>query len=175
MLKKIILHDLAALWILLTVSFLGGLILNEMRAKPLELVYVSPQATPGELVSHPGSSAGNDAAPDGDVSRDEMEKLALNRAALIVDARPEIFYRIGHIPSALSLPRDDFDARYPIVQAQLQSQRDRPFVVYCSSDECQDSPMVADRLRRLGYAHVRLYRGGWYDWAGAELPQEKAP
>jgi rhodanese-related sulfurtransferase len=61
------------------------------------------------------------------------------------------------------------------VRAKLQEWRDRPLVVYCSSDECQDSRMVADALRRLGYAHVRLYRAGWYDWAGANLPQEKAP
>jgi rhodanese-related sulfurtransferase len=166
--KRIFLHDLAGVWVLLTVSLLGGLILNEMRSKPLDIVYDPPREGLDTKTTDASSL-------DADVSRNEMESLALNHAALILDARPGIFFRIGHIPSAVSLPRDDFDAQFPVVRAKLQEWRDRPLVVYCSSDECQDSRMVADALRRLGYAHVRLYRAGWYDWAGANLPQEKAP
>jgi rhodanese-related sulfurtransferase len=109
---------------------------------------------------------------EGDVSLDEMKSISASRAALILDARPEIFYRLGHIPSALSLPRDDFEQQYRARQSLLQSHRDQVLVVYCSGGDCHDSQMVADALERLGYPHVRVFRGGWSDWQGAGLAEE---
>jgi len=175
MLKRMILHDVIRLWVLLTTCLLGGLILNEMRPKPLDLVYVPPHARLGQSVARLGASASVTTVPDGDVARDELERLVADRGALILDARPEVFYRIGHIPTALSLARDDFDVRYPVLKASLQVWGSLPLIVYCSSSECDDSRMVADALHKLGYMHVRVFRGGWYDWTGANLPQEKEP
>ena len=156
--KKLILQDIVKLWLLLIACLLGGLVLNEIRAKPLAIGYSSPPSNVNV---------------DGDVATDEMEKISDSRAAIILDARPEIFYRLGHIPSAFSLPRDDFDRQYQVLQATLESQRKNPLIVYCSSSECHDSRMVADDLQKLGFTQVRLYRGGWSDWQSANLPVEK--
>jgi rhodanese-related sulfurtransferase len=173
MLKKIVLQDVVGLWLLLTGCLIGGLVLNEMRPAPLPLVYSPPQTRLDHSVEHLNSTENSAVALDGDVAREEMRKLSANRAALILDARPEIFFRLGHIPSALSLPRDDFEKQYQALQAVLQSHRANALVVYCSSPDCHDSQMVADALQKLGYAHVRLFRGGWSDWENANLPEEK--
>jgi rhodanese-related sulfurtransferase len=101
-----------------------------------------------------------------------MRQLAAAHAALIIDARPEIFYRVGHIPTAISLPRDDFEARYRELVPKLQNYRDQPVVVYCSSNECEDSQMVAEALQRLGLTQVHLFRGGWSEWESENLPEE---
>ena len=173
MFKKLILPDFIGVWLLLTVCFIGALVINEMRSTPLTLVYLSPESRINHTVEQLGSPETASDGLDGDVSRDEMRIISLNHAALILDARPEIFYKLSHIPSALSLPRDDFEKQYLALQSTLQSHRGVPLVIYCSDSDCHDSQMVADALQKLGYPHVRLYRGGWGDWEAADLPEEK--
>lgn len=173
MFKNFIFQDIIGLWLLLTGCLLGGLVLNEMRPAPLSLVYSSPQSRLDHSVEHLRPDGNSAVALDGDVAREEMRKLSDERAAIILDARPEIFYRLGHIPSALSLPRDDFEKRYQALQGTLKPYRGDPLVVYCSSTDCHDSQMVADALQKLGYAHVRVFRGGWSEWESANLPEEK--
>ena len=173
MFKKLIVQDIVGAWLLLTGSLISGIGVNEMRPAPLSLVYSSPESRLNQIVDQLKPSANAPVALDGEVNLDEMQKISLNHAALILDARPEIFYRISHIPSALSLPRDDFEKQFRTLQATLQSQRNKPFVVYCSGSDCQDSQMVADALQKLGYPHVRLFRGGWNNWEIAKLPEEK--
>ena len=173
MFKNLFLQDVIGLWLLLTGCVVGGLVLNEMRPAPLPLVYASPQTRLDRSVKQLNAADNIAVALDGDVAKEEMQKLSEKRTVLILDARPEIFYRLGHIPSALSLPRDDFEKQYQALQAVLQTYRGKPLVVYCSGADCHDSQMVADALQKLGYAHVRLFRGGWSDWASANLPEEK--
>jgi rhodanese-related sulfurtransferase len=171
--KRTILHDFIGVWILLTACLLVGIVVNEMRPTPLPLVYSSPATRLNQSVEQLGAVSAPAVALDGVVEKDEMQKISSSRAALILDARPEIFYRLGHIPTALSLPRDDFEKQYQALQPTLKSHRDKPLVVYCSSADCHDSQMVADALEKLGYEHVRLFRGGWSDWESASLPEEK--
>jgi rhodanese-related sulfurtransferase len=171
--KKAIIQDCIGIWLLLTGCLLAGIVGNEMRSSPLPLVYSSPAARLNRSVEQLGTTATSPIALEGVVEKDEMQKISSNHAALILDARPEIFFRLGHIPSALSLPRDDFEKQYQALQSTLQSHRDKPLVVYCSSSDCHDSQMVADALQKLGYAHVRLFPGGWSDWENASLPEEK--
>ena len=173
MFKRIFLQDIFRTWLLLTGCLVGGLVLNEMRTTPLSLIYTSPRDRLDRSTGQLGFAPRFPVALEGDVASEEMEKLSANRAALILDARPEIFYRLGHIPSALSLPREDFEDRYQALQAVLQSHRDTPLVVYCASTDCHDSQMVAEALKKLGYARVRLFRGGWADWENAHFPEEK--
>lgn len=172
MLKKLIFKDVIGAWILLAVSLFGGVALNQIRPQPLPLVYSSPEARLHETVGKGDHASNPPILGEGDVDLDEMQKISSTRAALILDARPEVFYRLGHIPSALSLPRDDFENRYRAIQSVLQANRQKVVVVYCAGTDCRDSQMVGDALQRLGYSHVRLFRGGWGDWEAGNLPEE---
>jgi rhodanese-related sulfurtransferase len=173
MYKKTIIQDFIGVWLLLTGCLIAGIVINEMSLTPLPLVYSSPATRLNRSVEQLGATATMPIALEGVVETDEMQKISSNHTALILDARPEIFYKLGHIPSALSLPRDDFEKQYQELQSILLSHRDKPLVVYCSSSDCRDSQMVADALQKLGYSHVRLFRGGWTDWYNAGLPEEK--
>ena len=171
--KKLILKDAMGVWMLLTGCLAGGVILNEMRPQPFPLIYSPPAARLDQAVENLGEGKPLPLPQEGDVSLDEMQKIIAGQSTLILDARPEIFYRVGHIPSALSLPRDDFENGYHVLAHVLESHRDQVVVVYCSGGDCHDSQLVGDALRRLGYAHVRLFRGGWAEWEGENLPEEK--
>jgi 3-mercaptopyruvate sulfurtransferase SseA len=91
---------------------------------------------------------------------------------LVFDARPEIFHRLGHIPAALSLPREDFENAYKTFQTELERDRTQPLILYCSSASCEDSTLVQKSLQALGYSNVAVFSGGWAEWQEKGLPEE---
>lgn len=85
-----------------------------------------------------------------------------------LDARTEADFGEGHIPNALLFNEENFDdALIDVVSAWLDSPR--PIIVYCSSEQCQTSSQVADRLRTTLLesdieAEVYSLKGGWDAW-----------
>lgn len=173
MLGKYVLQDIIGACLLLTGCLIGGLAVNELRCVPLAWVYSPSEGHLSQNTRGLNPSTPVSFAADEGIDRDEMQKLSLNHGALVVDARPEKQYELGHIPSAVSLPRNDFDKHYQALQSILQSHRDQPVIVYCGNFRCPDSQIVAVELQKLGYQHVRLFRAGWDDWQMAGLPEEK--
>jgi 3-mercaptopyruvate sulfurtransferase SseA len=97
-----------------------------------------------------------------------------NKRGLVLDARPEIFHRLGHVPGALSLPRDDFETGYAALKGKLEADRSQAIVIYCSNASCEDSGLVKKSLSALGFINIALYEGGWSDWTNAKKPEETA-
>ncbi len=88
-------------------------------------------------------------------------------SVLWLDARPAADFEKAHIPGALPLNEDGWDAQLPAV---LQAwSRDKSVVVYCSSLSCQASREVARRLRdEAKLPRVFVLKGGWETWLAAE-------
>lgn len=86
---------------------------------------------------------------------------------LWLDARSEKDFRENHIPGAILLNEDDWDA---LLSKVLDAwDKDKIIVVYCSSRGCHASHEVARRLReevRLPQVHV--LKGGWETWQMAQ-------
>jgi rhodanese-related sulfurtransferase len=80
---------------------------------------------------------------------------------LWIDARSEEDFAAGHLEGAVHLNEDNWDAALPrLMEAWLPSPR--PIVVYCSSEACDTSKRVADRLRdALPEAEIHSLKGGW--------------
>lgn len=171
--------------LLLTGAVCIGTLANQFRDHQLPLVYVSKAGRVENAVkqiqtipeSTPAASAGTElpeAAVPQVISLDDFQKDVESNEGLILDARPEIFHRLGHVPGALSFPREDFDAVYAKMRSRLDSDKGQLLLVYCSGASCEDSQMVADGLAKLGYRRVFVFKGGWDEWEGAHLPEEKA-
>jgi rhodanese-related sulfurtransferase len=144
---------------LILVSLAGGLVSNLFRTHPLPLVY---QSRPVQ-------------AETSDLDLRQFEAVVKGGQAIVLDARPEIFHRLGHVPGALSLPREDFDAAYARLKKQLEDFRAGLIVVYCSDRSCDDSRLVQSRLSSFGFARVAVFPGGWEEWTGSGLPREGPP
>jgi rhodanese-related sulfurtransferase len=174
--KANLLADIIGAFVVATVAFLIGWGTNTLRSNPLPWTYVTPQKRLVRQVNQIGVIVQNSLPPmvEKDVSLGEMKRIYHNSSCLILDARPEIFYKVSHIPSAKSLPRDDFVSHYQDLQNILAPFRGKELVVYCSGSGCEDSQMTADALRKLGYTHVRVFSGGWDEWDAAQLPEEKS-
>ena len=84
---------------------------------------------------------------------------------LLVDVRPSMFYGMGHMPGAISLPRKGYEAKYPKQKTALDEAvaADRAIVLYCANVKCPDGYTVAKLLSAQGYA-VSIYKGGWEEW-----------
>jgi rhodanese-related sulfurtransferase len=93
-------------------------------------------------------------------------------AVLFIDARPRMIYDLQHIPGALSLPEDEFDAYFKELEPRLRGRYD--IAVYCSGFGCEASHIVARKLKERGIAAVVLLDGipAWED-AGYPLKESK--
>jgi rhodanese-related sulfurtransferase len=87
---------------------------------------------------------------------------------VLVEALPERYFVDAHLPGAINMPHDAVDALAP----RLLPDKSADIVVYCANAQCRNSEIAGERLRRLGYAHVRVYTDGKQDWVDAGLPVE---
>jgi rhodanese-related sulfurtransferase len=78
-----------------------------------------------------------------------------------IDARPEDAFQAGHIPGALDLNRDNWEAALPHL-FELYSPG-KIVIVYCSTG-CTASQEIADRIRNLGFEQVKVLEGGFEAW-----------
>ena len=84
-------------------------------------------------------------------------------AVLWIDARNEEQFAKAHVPGAVRLEEDDWNALLPAVLAEWSPER--KLVVYCSRETCNASHAVAERLRHeVELKNVYVLQGGWEEW-----------
>lgn len=170
--------DALVVLIIAAASFVAGLLVNLFRAEPLPLIYQPKKVrmalavneiTVGEARSeiHAGHIAD-------DISLEELRRIVTTGEAVIVDARPETFYRLGHVPGALSLPFKDFKSAYAKHRSRLEPDKATRIVVYCWGTSCEDSDLVRRALHGLGFSRVSVFHDGWSAWSSAGFPTERS-
>lgn len=169
--------DCIAVCVVATTSLCVGLLINQFRDSPLPLVYQSKEqrvlTAVDQISSSPSPVSITEVAEY--LGLEEFQEIRKSNEAIILDARPEIFHRLGHIPSALSLPREDFENAFAQHRNQLEKDKAGLIVVYCSGSSCEDSDLVRKGLHRLGFSRVSVFKGGWSAWTSAGLPEERTP
>ena len=162
--------DLSGVLLTASISLAAGLLINRFSARPLPLVYQTPEqrfdVELTSLVAAPPFAL--PPAPTIDLA--QFRAAVQNKSALILDARPEPFFVRGHVPGALNLARDNFAHDYRQLSGVLKAASDKPVIVYCSGGICHDSRLVANALRTLGFTNVTVFTGGWETWSAAGLP-----
>ena len=97
------------------------------------------------------------------LSRDELRQRLAEGTAAVVDVRPAVEYRQGHIAGARSIPVDELAARLDELDPAQE------VVAYCRGPYCVFADEAVALLRDRGYAATR-YAEGYPDWAAAGLP-----
>jgi rhodanese-related sulfurtransferase len=98
-----------------------------------------------------------------------VEKLVMKpnlKPFVLVDARPAVKYQKSFIPSALSLPKAEFELKKGI----LPSDKRVPVIFYCGGYKCKLSHQSAKLALALGYKKVSVYAAGQPAWKNAKLP-----
>lgn len=162
--------DLSGVFLTALISLAVGLLINRFSARPLPLVYQTPEqrfdAELTSLVAAPPLALPT--APT--VGLPEFRTAVEKKSALILDARPAQFFIQGHVPGALNLARDNFAHDYRQLSSILKAANDKPIIVYCAGGVCHDSRLVANALVTLGFTDVSVFTGGWEAWSAARLP-----
>ncbi len=108
-----------------------------------------------------------------EISLSELFALQQSDQVLLYDVRPRFFYNLGHLPSAISLPKSTYDAQISQHQAELKAAlgAHKTLVVYCTNLTCPDAGTVATRLADLGIS-CSILTGGWEAWKQSGLTTE---
>ncbi len=170
-------RDLAFLAALALLAAVLGLATNPLRRPPLPWVYASKSARLQQSVARlaaavPPAAAASTPAPAELIDLARFHDL-VESGTPVLDARPPLFYRAGHVPGARGLSREHFEADYAQLRPFLEPHRHDALAIYCAGDECEDSRLVAAALQRLGYTQIFIYTGGWDEWRQAGLPEER--
>ncbi len=150
-------RDFAGFGLLALLAFCAGLLLNQVRSHPLPLAYA-----PVDAEAPLGTAAATVELP-------AFQQFVASGEWAIVDARPAAFYRLGHVPGAINLPRGEL-GKYG--RGLALRDKARFVAVYCSGPDCEDSAAVAAALLSSGYKRVVVFKGGWEAWKAAGLPAE---
>lgn len=96
---------------------------------------------------------------------EKVFELHQSGSILLLDTRPPIFYRLGHIEGAHSLPLKKFDESFENSKRTLDAAASagKEIVIYCQSENCSDSGVMAQALSKSGY-NVSIFKGGWELW-----------
>jgi len=86
----------------------------------------------------------------------------------VVDARSPEQYAAGHLPGAIDCHAYELEVYLPklLELAPL----DRPLLLYCNGEDCEDSRFLAQTLDELGYRRLYIYEGGFSQWSALGLP-----
>lgn len=166
-----VLRDLAIIAGLAVLSTGAGFAINRSSSRPLPMVYQMPEQRFDRELTTLVTSAPFAISPAATLSFADFRTAVESKNALILDARPALFYERGHVPGALNLSRDDFAQDYRRLGPTLKQAMDKRVIVYCSGGACHDSKLVANALLSLGFSGVSVYSGGWDEWSAAHLPQ----
>jgi rhodanese-related sulfurtransferase len=107
------------------------------------------------------------------ISLADFFALHQSNQVLVIDARPTLFHRFGHIPGALSIPPKSGDSAITKHESQIKSAiaDGKTLVVYCSGYLCPDARNVAMQISGFGYPSS-VFSGGWDAWKDAGMPTE---
>ncbi|MDB6017575.1 MAG: Sulfurtransferase [Pedosphaera sp.] len=99
----------------------------------------------------------------GPVELDRM--LKAHEDINVIDVRAEEDYRKGHIPGAINLPHEKWDALEGL-------SKDKPNVLYCYSMVCHLAATAAYLFASKGYPVMEL-DGGFDEWKEHDLETER--
>ena len=95
----------------------------------------------------------------------ELRRLVEDGTVTLLDVRPVLEYRQGHIPNARSIPVAELERRLS------ELPRDREVVAYCRGPYCVYADEAVQLLQEHGF-RVRRLAEGFPEWRAAGLPVE---
>jgi rhodanese-related sulfurtransferase len=99
------------------------------------------------------------------VTPSELRDRLRDPGLVVLDVRPAVEYRQGHIAGARSIPIDELAARLH------ELPHDQEIVAYCRGPYCVFADEAVELLSSQGY-RVRRLQEGYPDWKIAGLPTE---
>ncbi|MDB6122983.1 MAG: pyridine nucleotide-disulfide oxidoreductase family protein [Pedosphaera sp.] len=92
----------------------------------------------------------------------KVKPLLAENKIVLVDARGNYFYKAEHIPGAVSVPST---SGFDMGNFAQDRPKDQPIVVYCSSEHCPLSYILAANLiNQFDFSNVKIMTGGFDEY-----------
>ena len=180
---RMIVKDFGILALIAALACGVGLVGDRFRDKPLGLIYLTPaqllnvsaaQNRSADLTHGSDETKKNSAVVE-IIGLDRLGQLMEEKSVVIFDVRPNIFFKMGHIPGAHSLQEKEFDTDLKAAKLLIEKALEdgKKVIIYCSGTHCSDAGKVAEKLSDLGYGNLMVFESGWEAWQEAGLEEEK--
>jgi rhodanese-related sulfurtransferase len=129
-------------WVAITLVFFFAVSLgvNHFRGKPMSIfegkVHVNKNHQAGEKETVNWKYC----------NLDDIDSFMATGNILIIDARPGLFYKYGHIPGAISLPAQTKELQQEAGKILSNAPKSRTIVIYCADQQCENAETVAENL-----------------------------
>ena len=100
------------------------------------------------------------------ISRDELLKRAHKGAVTVIDVRPPVEYKSGHVPMAINIPLSELKRELKAIS------RKEEVIAYCRGPFCVLAFEAVAQLRSQGFKARRM-QDGFPEWKSAGLPIEQ--
>jgi len=125
----------------------------------------TPPVTPSGATGDQETASAVEPGNLSEITVGNVYRLVEAKAALIYDVRPALFYSIGHIPNAISFPKDYFEEAISKHKPEIEAanKNNTPVIVYCTDAKCPDALLVANQLVARGH-DISILEGGYETW-----------
>ena len=101
------------------------------------------------------------------ITREQIkEKLDSNDPITIIEALPQKYFEMAHLPGALNIPHDEIK----MTAKEKLPDKTALIVVYCANTNCRNSKIATEMLQGLGYSNTFEYVEGKQHWIEANFP-----
>jgi rhodanese-related sulfurtransferase len=146
--------------IIAVASLLTGMTYNHFSPKGLELIRQPAVKQSYERIQ------GQDPKKSKQLSLDEAYTLFKTKAALFVDARQEVLYKMAHIKDAEWIYHQTAKENSKLKDYK----KDQLLIIYCGGPKCEQAEHLIDQLEEMGFTNVFLFAGGMDEWRAAGYP-----
>jgi len=101
------------------------------------------------------------------ISVEQLQTLLEKQQVTLLDARLPQEYNSGHLPGAINMPFEDWDARQQLAD---ELPKDKWLIAYCGGPACDLAELLAWELIRQGFNQVALFPQGAEGWQKAGFP-----
>lgn len=102
----------------------------------------------------------------GRLSVDQAVLLINHHDAIVIDIRDKEAFAKGHIINAKNISPDELEKN----DAPIAQYKSKPIILVCYAGIT--SKPLAEKLRKKGYAEIKVLNGGMNAWRSANLPLE---
>lgn len=104
------------------------------------------------------------------VGSDRAETLIAEQA-LVLDVREPAEFQMGHLPSAINIPRGVLE--FKVNDHPDLNDHQRNILIYCKNGG--RSTLAAYTLKQMGFSQVEMLMGGFDGWSGTTQKIEVDP
>lgn len=100
----------------------------------------------------------------------ELQAAMARPETILVDARADLFYEMGHLPGAVNLPLEDIDSA-ALAAWRNELPPEANIIVYCSDSLCPMAAQLSEQMLALGLS-PSIFKPGFDAWEERGLAVE---